>query len=85
MGYYNYYYWVSGLNNRLVSFLRDPTENVQYLFLSFSPENGNRSSFRNVVFCSEYQAMDKVQKSNNSKTGISIHTIMPCMYAGNIL
>jgi hypothetical protein len=28
----------------------------------YLPENGNRSSFRNVVYCSENQSMDEVQK-----------------------
>jgi hypothetical protein len=33
-----------------------------------SPEDGNRSRFRNVVFCSylEYRTMDKVQKPIDS-------------------
>jgi hypothetical protein len=30
----------------------------------YLPENGNRSSFRNVVYCSENQSMDEVQKSS---------------------
>jgi hypothetical protein len=36
--------------------------------VSPSPEDGNRSSFRNVVFYNflEYRKMDKVQKSSNS-------------------
>jgi hypothetical protein len=36
-----------------------------------SPEGGNRSSFRNVVFCFlEYRTLDKVQKPNSPECHI---------------
>jgi hypothetical protein len=41
----------------------DPTA---FVFPTFSPEDGNRSSFWNAVFISEYETMDKVQKSSDS-------------------
>jgi hypothetical protein len=52
--------------------LRNPTE---YVHLP-SPEDGNRSSFRNVVFSSflEHRTMDKVQKSSNPE----IYNIICC-------
>jgi hypothetical protein len=34
---------------------------------SFLPEDGNRSSFRNVVFLSKHWTMDKVQKPDSFK------------------
>jgi hypothetical protein len=39
-----------------------------------SPEEGNRSSFRNAVFqYLEFRTMDKVQKPSNSKLIVLVH------------
>lgn len=38
---------------------------IGYVIFTFSPENGKRSSFRNVVLCPEYLTMDELMKSSN--------------------
>jgi hypothetical protein len=52
----------------LLGFLESANLNPQIECLP-SPENRNRSSFRNVLFssCLECRAMDSVQKSRNSE------------------
>jgi hypothetical protein len=40
-------------------FRREPSE---YVFSTFSHQDQNRASFQNIMFLSEYQMMDRVQK-----------------------
>jgi hypothetical protein len=77
---------VSVLRSKLGRYLLNWIRYLNLVFLAivthvpsqhFKPEDGNWSSMRNVVFCSEKQPMDKTHKSSHTKCNIGQQSSEP--------